>query len=238
MLLNGRRLNYMPLILLAITDITERKRAEEELQQMADTLEEQVQQRTEEVRRLVTELTMSEQAERRRISTILHDDLQQRLYGIQYQLASLREDAQGDKQAAMRAATDAITQSVNAAIATTRSLSVDLSPPVLYDEGLAEAVHWLAAQMKQQHGLKVEVQAQTEEQMLSADLRVLLFQIVRELLFNVVKHAGVTEAVVTLARVDGSIRVEVADQGHGFDVAKSTEMELYSHGLARGRRWP
>ncbi|MCB0073093.1 MAG: PAS domain-containing protein, partial [Caldilineaceae bacterium] len=223
MLLNGRRLNYMPLILLAITDITERKRAEEELQQMADTLEEQVQQRTEEVRRLVTELTMSEQAERRRISTILHDDLQQRLYGIQYQLASLREDAQGDKQAAMRAATDAITQSVNAAIATTRSLSVDLSPPVLYDEGLAEAVHWLAAQMKQQHGLKVEVQAQTEEQMLSADLRVLLFQIVRELLFNVVKHAGVAEAVVALARVDGSIRVEVADQGQGFDVAKSTQ---------------
>ena len=125
---------------------------------------------------------------------------------------------------------------MNAAIATTRSLSVDLSPPVLYDEGLVEAVHWLAAQMSQQHGLKVDVHAQSEEPVPSADLRVLLFQIVRELLFNVVKHAGVTEAVVALARVDESMHVEVSDRGRGFDVADTTTTEMYSHGLGRGKR--
>ena len=68
---------------------------------------------------------------------------------------------------------------------------MDLSPPVLHNEGLAAAMRWLASQMSQQQGLTVEVAAESELPRLSQDLRVLLFQTVRELLFNVVKNTRV-----------------------------------------------
>jgi signal transduction histidine kinase len=73
-----------------LSDITERKAAEEAVRQLNASLEVQVEARTQEVRGLVTQLTMSEQAERRRISQILHDDLQQRLYSLNFYLTNLR----------------------------------------------------------------------------------------------------------------------------------------------------
>jgi two-component system, chemotaxis family, CheB/CheR fusion protein len=98
-----------------------------------------------------------------------------------------------------------------------RELSIDLSPPILHNEGLEEALQWLATQMKRQHGLTVEVQAEADHRLMDEDLRVLLFQIVRELLFNAVKHAQVNSAVVALSYADEHVRIEVSDQGRGFD---------------------
>lgn len=93
---------------------------------------------------------------------------------------------------------------------------MDLSPPVLHDEGLTAAMRWLASQMSQQQGLTVEVAAESALPRLNEDLRVLLFQTVRELLFNVVKHAGVTSARVALSQSDGHLRIDVSDNGRGF----------------------
>ena len=109
-----------------------------------------------------------------------------------------------------------IERALRQAIHVTRDLSVELSPPVLHDEGLAEALRWLAALMQVQQGLVVEVRAAPDFPLLEDDLRVLLFQAVRELLFNVVKHAGVQEVVVTLAREGERLRITVRDEGRGF----------------------
>jgi two-component system, chemotaxis family, CheB/CheR fusion protein len=124
-----------------------------------------------------------------------------------------------------------INEIVDDSIRATRSLSVDLSPPVLHREGLIEAIHWLAMQMAQQHGLTVSVQAGDAFALPDEDLRVLLFQIVRELLFNIVKHAGVKTAQVTLARENERIRIDVRDEGRGFDASAPSTQN--SQGLLR-----
>jgi signal transduction histidine kinase len=72
----------------------------------------------------------------------------------------------------------------------TRSLSVELSPPVLHDHGLAAALEWLAVQARKHHGAKVSVDADSSANPKAIDVRVFLFQAVRELLLNAVKHAS------------------------------------------------
>jgi signal transduction histidine kinase len=113
----------------------------------------------------------------------------------------------------------------------TRNLSVDLSPPVLHNEGLDAALRWLAAQMEQQQRLTVTVAAEERLPHLDDDLRVLLFQFVRELLFNIVKHAAVSTALVTLATEDDHLRIEVSDQGQGFNANRQNDPN--SQGLLR-----
>lgn len=218
-------------------DITDRKQAEEALQQMNELLEERVEERSREVRSLVTQLTMSEQAERRRISHILHDDLQQHIYSLIFQLAVLRSSVEAQAQDDALAMIDEIEQALKLSVEITRSLSVDFSPPVLHNEGLVEAVHWLVTQMGRKHKLAVDVQVEDELPLMSADLRVLLFQIIRELLFNVIKHAGVLQAVVSLTRIDGLLCIQVKDRGRGFDVSSLKENSIHSNGMLQiGRR--
>jgi two-component system CheB/CheR fusion protein len=230
-------------VAILFTDIRERKQADEavrtseqNLRELTASLEARVAERTEQVRALVTQLTMSEQEERRRISQILHDDLQQRLYGIQFQLAELLYALSREDRVDARQTMTDMEASLNDLIHITRSLSVDLSPPILHDEGLTEATSWLAHQMENQYGLAVTIEAEEELPSPDEDLRVLLFQTVRELLFNVVKHAGVTTATVALSHKQGQICVAVRDEGHGFDASAGMQSKQNSQGLLRIRQ--
>jgi two-component system, chemotaxis family, CheB/CheR fusion protein len=201
-----------------LRDNTERRESEEKLKEINETLEQRVVQRTRQVRSLASTLTMAEQVERRRISQILHDDLQQLLYSIQMRLSSIIGSIKSGEQESLA---DHIQQAynwLNDAIQMTRRLTVDLSPPVLADEGLTDALHWLATQMAEVHGLTVEIQAEHSFRLPDDDMRVLLFQTVRELLFNVVKHADVAQATVELRQVDEEIVITVRDEGKGFNV--------------------
>jgi two-component system, chemotaxis family, CheB/CheR fusion protein len=213
-----------------LRDNTERKEASERLEQMNETLEQRVRERTAQVRALASKLTMAEQEERRRVSQILHDNLQQHLYGLQMKLTMIERDAaSGDRQILRRRA-DAASHSIRDAIRTTRQLAVDLSPPVLKDEGLSAAVRWLVTLMADVHRLEVELQADDELRIANEDMRVLLFQTVRELLFNVVRHSGTDRARVTLRRDGDCAWINVADRGEGFDAALA-ERQQASVGL-------
>jgi two-component system CheB/CheR fusion protein len=103
------------------------------------------------------------------------------------------------------------------AVALTRRLSVYLSPPILYDEGLTQAIGWLVSQMRDQYGLQIELLAKESFAIPDPDLQVLLYSSVRELLFNVVKHARVSRAFVNLERSSDELVIEVRDEGVGFD---------------------
>lgn len=198
-------------------DIHDRRMAEQQLRRLNETLEERVEQRTRQVRQLLARLTMAEQEERRQVSQILHDDLQQLLYGIEMKVTLIEQDMHDGNRAGLLADLQEARAWIGQAIATTRQLTVDLSPPILRDEGLADALEWLRSQMRELHGLQVDLEAGHSFYLPDQDRRVLLFHVVRELLFNVKKHSGVNQATVRLSEVDGRVIIEVIDRGAGFD---------------------
>jgi signal transduction histidine kinase len=108
---------------------------------------------------------------------------------------------------------------------------VDLSPPILHGEGLVEATMWLAAQMEEQYSLKVNIQSGGTPAALEEKLRVLLFYAIRELLFNIVKHAGVLEADLRFEHQESRLLVVVRDEGTGFDHATVLDDLALAHGL-------
>ena len=194
----------------AATDVHEQR-------QLMETLEERVTERTRELRELAGTLTLVEQEQRRRISQVLHDDLQQLLYGIQMRLAIARDRADRGEVEALTEQTDQSLRLLGDAILRTRQLTVDLSPPVLEGEGLIDALKWLETQMRDLHRLDVEIRGEPGIDVGSRDMRVLLFQCVRELLFNVAKHAETARAVVDVGREGNRLRIVVTDEGRGFE---------------------
>ena len=207
-------------------DVTERRRMEELLWQSNDALEARVTERTEELtesrqrlRALGAELTVTEQRERQRLAVALHDELAQLLYLIGIKLSLAKQQPMQPPLAKIITEVEEVT---NKAMTYTRTLMSQLSPPALSESGLPIALQWLAEQM-QQHNLFVSFQVKTEIPTMPEDQALLLFQSSRELLFNCVKHAKTHEVTITLEQVDGSLCIQISDQGAGFDLADASK---------------
>ena len=204
-----------------VTDITERKRQEDELRRWKDELEVRVDARTRELvvsqlrlRELASQLSLTEQHERRKLAVDLHDYLAQLLVVGRMKVSRLKNEPA--LHAATRTKVEDIDTVFQQALHYTRTMIAELCPPTLHESGLPMALHWLGERM-QKDGLWVEVRVNREEVALPVDRAVFLFQSVRELLFNVLKHAGVDRATVTLtAGEDGSVSVSVIDRGKGL----------------------
>jgi PAS domain S-box-containing protein len=188
-----------------------------ELEQAVNVKTAELQQSQERLRALATELNLAEQRERSRLATQLHDHLQQTLVLGKIKLGQGKRLAES-----VPACAKVITETdevLSEALLYTRSLVNDLSPPVLRDHGLPAGLKWLGDYMKK-HDVAVTVHVPEREDLnLPDDQAVLLFQSVRELLINSVKHAGTGYATVTLAQQDGHLEIEVSDEGAGFDLA-------------------
>lgn len=217
-------------VAVLFSDITERKEAEEELRQLNESLEERVKERTEEVRTLASQVLLAEQRERKRVARLLHDDVQQTLHALNIRLdhlASRRGIPRDDEDLA-----GAITL-LRSAVDGTRSLSTTIDPPVLRHGGLAEALRWLVGHMREWHDLSVDVELDLDALEEPDELRrSLVFHSVRELLFNVVKHAGVKRARIAARLDEDELVVEVSDEGMGFDVREALAQEPTGFGLA------
>lgn len=194
---------------------------EERLETAFAELETRIQQRTAEansrakqLQALALELTETEERERRRLAVTLHDGLQQQLVGIRFRLDLLRRKL---TDPSCEKVVDQLLELTDESIQSSRSLSMELSPPMLYHDGLPAALEWLAENTEERCGLQVTVETDPEANPEDERLRVFLFQAAREMLFNVVKHAGDNRARLILVRLDGEYKLSVADHGDGFD---------------------
>ena len=193
-----------------------------QLANLNQTLERRVAKRTAEaveqaqkLRLLSAELSLAEEAERRRIAEMLHEDLQQLLVAARMQLVALcRTQDAAQRGAIAREIAEVLERSFKL----TRSLSVELAPPVLYEHGLAAALEWLAAETRKNYNVEVTIEADSLANPKAADVRIFLFRAVRELLLNSLKHAGGSALHITMQhRRPDKIRIVVADDGPGFD---------------------
>jgi signal transduction histidine kinase/DNA-binding response OmpR family regulator len=172
--------------------------------------------RAEQLRALAAELTQAEHRERRRLAHIIHDHLQQLLVAAKFGLGNLRAKV---KAKTAQETIGQLADTLDEAIRSARSLTAELSPQVLHDKGLVAGLEWLAHQMLEKHGLAVVVTADGSPEPATDEMRLFLYGAIRELLFNIVKHAGVNRADV-LIRADGEeLVVLVTDAGAGFDLA-------------------
>lgn len=230
-----RELRLLDQLARQVGDLVERHQSEAKLRELSTTLERRVQQRTAELQEqtarlqsLAAKLTTAEQRERKRIAALLHDDLQQLLVAASMQLGLVvgRTDAIGGKAVAQA------TEWLNEARAAARDLTRQLRPPALYEDGLVAALHWLASEMKKRHRLEVHIDGNEPVCRLNDDFKALLFESVRELLFNVTKYAGVHSAEVVLREEADALEIVVSDAGIGFDVeAVGTSRQSQGSGL-------
>lgn len=190
-------------------EVDKRRAAESALEKQASQL-----------RQLATELTLAEHRERRRLARVLHDDLQQLMAAAKMRLTLLRRSK--DEQVA-QAAVEA-DELIGQSIAASRNLAGELSPPILHERGLLPALEWLQRWMKEKHDLTVELAAEQPFKDMGDDVISLMFDSIRELLFNVVKHSKVRTAHVALEQAGTCVRATISDDGVGIDESRLSSL--------------
>jgi signal transduction histidine kinase len=166
------------------------------------------------LRQLALELSLAEERERKEIAEDLHDHIGQALAFIKMSVAAFRGDP---AFVDFRDKTDEILALLDQTIRYTRDLTLEISPPALYELGLEAALDGLAERFRAQHGLSVVLEVPPETKGLDEEVVVLLYRWVQELLTNVVKHAGAGRSWVRIRLENQCVRVEVEDDGRGFD---------------------
>ena len=181
------------------------------------------------LRSLVSRLTLAEEHERKKVAALLHDDALQKLSIIKMKLGVLRKSA---KSPDLSDSLDSVYESMGQVIKSTRSLTFDLCSPILYDLGLEAAIRdRLKREVLDKHGIAVDFEDDGCAGNLGEDLRTALYRAVQELIMNVIKHSKAQKVKVSLRNENNKIEIDVEDDGIGFTAAKSNNTDDTSGGL-------
>jgi len=190
---------------LALIDISERKRMERESAAYQDKL-----------RLMGLEISLIEERERRQLASVLHDQVGQVLALAKIKLGTLKEAVSVEEY---RQLSDEVRKLLEQAINSSRSLTFEISPPILYDLGFEAAVQTLCDKFQQQNDFRLKFVTDRKPKSLSADMGILLYRAVRELLVNIAKHARAGTVQVSCRREGRRLLIVVADDGKGFEPA-------------------
>ncbi|MSM40897.1 MAG: PAS domain S-box protein [Geobacter sp.] len=184
-------------------DITELKQARLEMLQYQSKLQD-----------MASELLLAEERERWQIANMLHDQIGQTLALSVIRLGELKSLLVGSGKAGQ--IVDELRNLIGDAVSATRSLTFEISPPALYQIGLEAAIASLAETYRTKHGLSVDFVGCTEPVTLPLEANVLLYQSIRELLMNILKHAGAKCARITCRTTGNSYSISLEDDGKGL----------------------
>jgi PAS domain S-box-containing protein len=196
-----------PRVVAFVSDVTQSRKAALKIRAYQDRL-----------RHMAFDAALTEEQERRRIAVELHDTVGQELALARIKLAPLQAELEGEQ----RMAAGVVMDTLKRAIDSSSALAFELSPPILYDLGLGKALAWLADAMETLHGFKLEVIDDGATDSLDDASKAIVFRSVRELLMNVLKHAEVGTAKVSLHQTDQECQIDVLDNGIGFDPDRET----------------
>jgi PAS domain S-box-containing protein len=195
-----------PLVVSFIRDVTLQHVAERQIRQYEARL-----------KRMAFDAAITEERERRRIAADLHDGVGQALALARIKLTGIR-----DSSTENRAGMDEVIELLTRSVLDTRTLTTELSPPMLYDLGIRDALSWLAEDVERRQGIQVELSDDDSPKPLDELTAALVYRAVRELLMNVFKHAKCSKAHVALRREGDELEIDVVDAGVGFAVGDPT----------------
>ena len=183
----------------------------------------QLQVQSDRLRIMANKLSQAEQKERRRLAGMLHDHIQPLIVGARMQLWEIQRKNDVDD---IKKTADKIESVLEQALSELRSLSSDLSPSMLLTSGLSGGLKWLISYMEKNFQFKVSLFIDNDLEPVRDETSFLLFECVKELLLNIVKHAGITQADISAVRMaDNIINLVISDQGNGFDLDQFRQVQ-------------
>ncbi len=200
----------------AMTDISKQKRTEERLRVARKQL-----------RAMASEIVIADERSRQHFAADLHDTVIQTIGAAKMRSHLIQDEIPEKVSTEYGELQDLLSQSITQA----RFIMAEMSPPVLNELGFIPAVEWLTEQIENQHGINIEFNAADGFTPLQHEIQVLLFQATRELLMNVVKHAGACKAIVKVSANRQKVRIEVMDDGRGFDKRHAFRTDVSSGGF-------
>ncbi len=208
-----------PAVQIIARDISERKKVEAEIWEYQNML-----------KQLSSDLILAEEAQRRDLAIVLHDHLGQSLAMARIKLAGVLNTVKDEE---LTQKLQAIEQDISDAVKQTRSITYELSPPVLHELGLIIALEWRLDKFTAETGIKTTYDPSQETVTLRDEQEIILFRSVDEVLKNIIKHAAANQVLVTTQTTRYSFEIKIQDNGKGFDtdLLKPQQRKIDSFGL-------
>lgn len=247
----GKQLRLNNTVDALTSEARERKRAQQDLREAHDKLEERVQERTAELSRtlarLESEVAVREEAEaqlrqlslrlmtlqdqeRRRIARELHDTAGQTLAAMKMSLALIQQSEKSNPR--VEPLIDDLNALIDAALQEVRTTSYLLHPPLLDETGIASAARWFVEGFARRSNIDVQCDIPEKIERPTRDCELVLFRVLQESLTNVHRHSQASAATVRLARELNMIQLEITDNGRG--IPEEHLRRLNSHGNKAG----
>ncbi len=200
-------------------DITERKRAEEKLQESEENLH-----------YLASQLLTAQERERQRISRDLHDDLGQSLMSLKLQLRGIEREIPANLKKLKRLL-NSQTALIDDIVNDVRRFSRDLRPAILDDIGLIVALERLFDEFGALHGIEFSLDLDDVVDLLSPQAQIIVYRILQESLTNIGKYSQATRITISLKRENDKVSLCVEDNGKGFDLEQFRALDVAKRGL-------
>jgi PAS domain S-box-containing protein len=188
-------------------DITERKQAEEALNE-----------RTTQLRELSTHLQDIREDERTKIAREIHDELGQQLTGLKMEITWLKKKSLQDDPVIINKFDDTISL-VDETVKSIRRITAELRPSIIDDLGFNAALEWLVTDFGNRMSIKIAYRNNFDDANISPAVSIGLFRILQESLTNIARHAGADTVSIKIEKVKDRVRLSVQDNGVGFDIA-------------------